>query len=96
MTSPLRITTRFTTFVVPMQHEPIYANAPKEEVTWRRGHKSWPRNVSYIAVANCDKSRVSMDSQTATANCRDQSWRQSVASPASRSRSTRNAGHDLI
>jgi len=35
-TSPLRITTRFTTFVVPMQHEPIYVNAPKEEVTWHR------------------------------------------------------------
>lgn len=39
-TSPLRITTRFTTFVVPMQHEPIYANAPKEEVTWHRVTKA--------------------------------------------------------
>lgn len=29
-------------------------------------------------------------------NCRDQSWRQCVASPASRSRSTRNVGRDLI
>lgn len=58
-------------------------------------HKSWLRNVSYIAVANCDKSRVSMDSQAVTVNCRDQSWWQCIASPAHRDQDQR-AGHDLI
>lgn len=61
-TSPFRVTTKFTTFVVFLCST-SHAIRPAEEVTWRYVTKRGSlRNVSQIAAANCDKSRVSMDS----------------------------------